>query len=179
MKIYYIHGFGSSVNSITRGLLENELGEPVIGLTYDVKDPAGSLEKMIAILEQNEADESIIIGASLGGWYADQLSKRCIADYVLYNPAMSPWTELRELTDDIDITANLYKYKDFSMQYVPNMSKTVFLATDDKVINHKYAAYTFKDSAEIVYIDGGHRLTQKNIGLVVDKIKTIKNQLLG
>jgi predicted esterase YcpF (UPF0227 family) len=176
-KIFYIHGFGSTIDSPTLKMLQKTYPD-AIGLTYDHTNPKESISKLARqVNEYSIGEHVVIIGSSLGGWYVEQLTDRVVADFILYNPATMPWITL----DKYDVGQEvLYKYKEYSTvyrPYTPVASRTVILSTDDEVIDPKYAMVKYMNLANSMLTSGGHRMTQENMDLITDEIKFLENQL--
>lgn len=169
-KIYYIHGYGSSVNSETLKKLQ-EYYPDAIGLTYDVSNPIHSLSKMASKINSEYEDTPLIIGSSLGGWYAEQLADYVIADYILYNPCISPDVTLAKygLSDSV---LNNYKIK-----CGRRSPRTIVLSMDDEIIDPELTIDKYSDNAAIIKTSGGHRMTDHNMSLIVEQAKYLENQI--
>lgn len=176
-KIFYIHGFGSSVDSPTLKMLQKTYPD-AIGLTYDHTNPRESVSKLARqVNEYSIGDHVVIIGSSLGGWYAEQLTDRVVADFILYNPATQPWNSLDKYDVDQDV---LYKYKEFSTvlrTHTPVASRTLILSSDDEVVDPKFAMVKYMNNANFILTGGGHRMTSKNMDMIVAEIKFLENQI--
>jgi len=173
-QIYYIHGFGSSVNSPTVDLFRTYY-PGLIALTYDVNDPSKSI---LALAKQINSSDSypIIVGSSLGGWYAEQLTRYVVGDFILYNPAIDPGTTLAKYGVSKDV---LFDYRAVTlMNPLKQVSRTVFLCEDDEVIPADKTAIKYSSIAKIIYTSGGHRMTPKNMKKIVDHIIYLKNQIV-
>ena len=57
--------------------------------------PHLALEKLAALIQ--ELDQVVLVGSSLGGFYATQLVAKLAVPAVLINPAMQPWHLFRNL----------------------------------------------------------------------------------
>lgn len=176
-QIYYIHGFGSTPESSTTQMLREHFTD-VIGLDYDHNDPVLSICKMIAEINDDASKSDkypIIVGSSLGGWYAEHLTRYVVADYILYNPSTNPEITLSRhgLSQDV-----LYKYKSITSPYkfLPT-SRSVLLSEDDEIIDYKVALNKYKEIAQVMFTNGGHRMTDENMRLIADRINILKNQL--
>lgn len=172
MTIYYIHGFNSSANSDTLKLIQ-KTHPTAIGLTYDHTNPEKSLQELTKQINSDVSDK-IIIGSSLGGWYTEQLTNTVVADFILYNPCTEPDKILGkfDVSDDI-----LLKYFDATSINIKVVPRYVILSADDAVISPKSAYDKYKSISDITITTGGHRMTDKNMDIILDKIKFIRNQL--
>ena len=98
-QVFYIHGFASSPESATLKLLRESF-HSAIGLTYDHNNPRKSVDEMVKLLESYPDKDIIIVGSSLGGWYAEQLTGRIVAQFILYNPSTEPEVALSACSMD-------------------------------------------------------------------------------
>lgn len=173
-QIYYIHGYGSSVNSPTVDLFRTYFPS-LIALTFDVNDPSKSI---LALAKQiNSADTyPIIVGSSLGGWYTEQLTRYVVGDFILYNPAIDPGTSLAKYGISKDV---LFDYRAVTlMNPLKPVSRTLVLCDDDEIISADKTIVKYSSLAKIIRTSGGHRMTPKNMKLIVDHINLLKNQIV-
>lgn len=180
MKIFYIHGFRSSPESKTKSDLEKFIGHPVIGLTYDHERPFSSIVDLSTqILRESDGDgEVYVIGSSLGGFYASQVSYILRAPtYILYNPAVNPAETLKSF--DVP-ESTLYEYRKFGSLPFNNekVSRVVIACSDDDLIDANTTKDYYKNN-EFILSTGGHRMTDDNAKLIAEKIKFLHNQLEG
>jgi len=177
-KIFYIHGFGSSPQSDTLRKIQKVFPD-AIGLTYDANDPVNSVILMRDEIERISAKEACyptIVGSSLGGWYAEQLTRHVVADFIMYNPATSPETSLVKYGVP---QAILYKYRILSgyALYKNPASRTVVLSMDDEVLDAAVVFSKYVEISKIVKTSGGHRMTDQNMKIIIDEIQYLENQL--
>jgi predicted esterase YcpF (UPF0227 family) len=177
MKIFYIHGFGSTVDSPTLKMLQKTYPD-VVGLTYDYQNPEDSINALVKQVNDMSVDTHVVIlASSLGGWYAEQMTDRVVADFILYNPSTQPWDTLKKY-DVPKLVLNRYeRYSKMYRPYMPFASRTVVLSTDDEVIDPKYAMVKYMTTSSFMFTDGGHRMTQENMDLITDQIKFLENQI--
>lgn len=96
MKILNIHGYkGSAKNSAYEALtaLGHEAASPE--LDYDMLLPDETLE--ILLREAGECGAEMLVGSSLGGFYAAVMSVRLGLPAVLVNPCLMPFLHLPRL----------------------------------------------------------------------------------
>ncbi len=107
----YLHGFLSSANSqkgrwlVQQVQMENRqtqqasevLLEPafkeIITLTYPISSPDESVQKVEALLQEllTQKNHSIVLmGSSMGGYYAQFLGQKYRLPYIMINPALNP-----------------------------------------------------------------------------------------
>ena len=84
-KVLYIYGYGSSPESNTYKWLKDNLpNTKVYCYTYEQSDPENSIPYLCSLVE--ELDIDIVIGSSLGGWYAMHVASICSLPSILINP---------------------------------------------------------------------------------------------
>lgn len=108
----YLHGFLSSANSQKgrwlvqqvktensriKQVLEsfsNPIFKEIITLTYPISSPVESVEEIETLLQTlltKEQNQSIVLmGSSMGGYYAQFLGQKYKLPYIMINPALNP-----------------------------------------------------------------------------------------
>jgi predicted esterase YcpF (UPF0227 family) len=163
MKIIYIHGYGSSPQSKSAQSLR-EFFPDLITPTYDPLKPRESLKNLISIVPKNE--KVVIVGSSLGGWYATRVAEATNSHLVVYNPSTEPENTLVKYEIDEEIREIYKKIKEESKKDLPAQ---VILSIDDEVIDYKKAMSYYMPKSNFVFNKGGHRIGN-NIHNVVDCI---------
>lgn len=111
-KVLYIYGYGSSPESSTCKWLKNNLPNTIVySFGYVQTDPENSISYLCSLVE--ELDIDIVIGSSLGGWYAMHVASICSLPSILINPVTD--STLEQVVDyvsnhDSHIVENLVKY---------------------------------------------------------------------
>lgn len=174
--VLYIHGYGgkNELGSTPYKIAES-LGDSyeVLMPVYDPADPAGTISGLNQIIEKTYLDDLIIVGNSLGGFFAHYLSLVRHIDTVLINPLLHPVSFLRDRVLTEDILAIYKKYEALSQILVPDAPKIILVGNQDKIVDPNENAYTLQDSTRIVTVDMGHTLT--NIPVVVKLIRDLAN----
>ena len=86
MKILNLHGFlGAADNKNYQALCSLIAAEQIISpkLDYMTNAPEEILAALSAVVD---ADDFVLVGQSIGGWYADQLSRQYHLPCILTNP---------------------------------------------------------------------------------------------
>ncbi len=178
MQCLYIHGFRSAPIStkaeMTRSWFEETFGQG----SFHAPDVNCPPSKAIQLLENAytqhlsvvPASERVIIGSSLGGFYATHLANRFESRAVLINPACYPHQRLHEFIGEHD---NFYTQEKIRVDaeflgqleslFQPTLHHPerflVLLETGDEVLNYKEAAERFSQSHLIVKGGGDHSYT--------------------
>lgn len=111
-KVLYIYGYGSSPESSTCKWLKNNLPNAIVySFGYVQTDPENSIPYLCSLVE--ELDIDIVIGSSLGGWYAMHVASICSLPSILINPVTD--STLEQVVDYVsnhntNIVENLVKY---------------------------------------------------------------------
>lgn len=111
-KVLYIYGYGSSPESSTCKWLKNNLPNTIVySFGYVQADPENSILYLCSLVEELNID--IVIGSSLGGWYAMHVASICSLPSILINPVTD--STLEQVVNyvsnhDSHIVENLVKY---------------------------------------------------------------------
>ena len=169
VNVFYIHGFRSSPDSDTARRLRARFPE-LRALTYDYRDPAASIETLVNEIGHGEA---IVVGSSLGGWYAEKVAERLLVDLVLFNPALNPAQTLARYDVEPEV---LERYADLALaDDVSARRRVVILSTDDDIIPSTGAEDRYRGHAEVVLTLGGHRMTDAHVPAVADAINMLEH----
>lgn len=145
--ILFFHGYGSSpeTDKFTKIPFTNKFA---IKLNYD-EGLKVNLEKAreFVKLYSERYDEIILIGHSMGGYVANEMSAEFGYPAILISPCLLPKLSRPEIVD-IDT--------DFKISKVPVI---VLIENDDEVFDipkYKEFTATLPDNYSITYFDGGH-----------------------
>jgi len=169
--VLYLHGFLSSPQSIKaqqtldyclQNGLEGRLSIPLMNHA-----PAATIAQLHALIEDMGSDNLVLMGSSLGGYYATYLSEFYRAPAVLINPAVRPY-ELWEsrlgenknyYSDEVHVVTREHiaelKQIDVSVLSCPENYK-VFLQTLDATLDYRQALEKFGTSHCVVHEGGSH-----------------------
>ena len=95
--IFYIHGFNSSAASSSGRLLERQLGVRVHAMEYRSDAMyADSFKSLTEQLNRHGDGCNVLVGTSMGGFYALMLSQALQTPCVAFNPVVEPRQQLRQ-----------------------------------------------------------------------------------
>ncbi len=125
MKIIYFHGSGGgSIAELTKYFNKKgiDLVSPEISYYDYIDNP-----HLFPAIEHMASDADLIIGYSMGGWFAYHLGIKLNKDILLFNPAISDATQSCKLFKNISPDISGLK-----------LDKTirVLLSDSDEVVNH-------------------------------------------
>ena len=191
--IVYLHGFNSSGGSAKAAWLRRHLPDiPVHSPTYPahVADEAPKvLRDYFARLgrENPKNRKLLLIGSSMGGFWARYLAAEVNAGMVLINPAMHPETGLLKA---VGVNRNLATGEEYVLteaqvtalgRYVvskcdPNIPTLVLLDKADEVIDYRVAEAFYRDCGRvIVYPGGSHQFD--HLPLALPEIRQLYDRL--
>lgn len=150
----YFHGYRSTSQSekVTQ-LRRNFEGllAPDIPVRFAIAE--AYLESYIQnLLDQGQFP--VLVGTSLGGYWATRMSNRFLVPALVINPSCRPATTLSAVELAIE-------YPDLEVDLgIPRM---VLLAKDDEVLDYKLALKLFENKAQVkLFEKGGHRFQEIN-----------------
>ena len=174
--IVYLHGFSSGAASQKATALQKALAPTLMIVPeYPSHRPHDSIAVLIECLRrqstQSERQKILLVGSSLGGYYAQYLATRLdyISGVVLINPALQPQVTLEPYIGQQtnQVTGELFEFsqKDFlelaELEVLVNKISTptlVLLDEGDELIDYQYAARRYSGIGRvIVYPGGSHR----------------------
>ncbi|MDD6489192.1 MAG: GIY-YIG nuclease family protein [Clostridia bacterium] len=143
MKILNVHGYNGSQKNSAAVALE-KLGYNVISpsINYDSDSPESIIDNLSAVLYDESPD--VVVGTSLGGFFAAVLSARNDLPVILVNPCLMPFLTLEKLG-----------YKGNVMNFVPLFWKlselklyntNTIVGGQDEIIDHNAVTKKFLDN---------------------------------
>jgi len=168
-KILYLHGFGSCGEGNKSTELKKYFGTNNILSPNLPPSPTVALSE-IEVLLQSENIE-LIIGSSLGGFYATHLAEKYHLKAVLLNPSTQPWETLsshvgfqKRFCDD-----EIFEFKLVYLEALKTLEKIpqkgtylVLLQSDDEVLDYTKAQSLYNKHKIIVEYGGNHRFENIN-----------------
>ncbi|TCB41585.1 alpha/beta fold hydrolase [Acinetobacter terrestris] len=175
MNIIYLHGFQSSALSIKGQQIKTFCQQHTDFQVYlpDLNMPPQQVlthvSDMIAGL-----DQVVLIGSSLGGFYATQLVAKHGVPAVLINPAMRPWQLFHDLFGSEQIPyvvsakwtldhSHLDQLQQMALPFVQDADKIlVLLQQGDEVLDYREAQRYYSNASHqsmiITEVDGKHAM---------------------
>jgi len=159
--IVYIHGFGSCAKSNKTKILKSYFGEII---AFDLPtEPNEAVKKLMPYCKP----QNLLVGSSLGGFYAMHLAEKFGLKAVLINPSLKPYKTLK------NFVGTQYRYCDskpfeWKKKYLKQLkelkvkpkrgSYLVLLQSGDEILNYKKTLNKFKNrpNAKVVVEYGGN-----------------------
>ncbi|MGB9190491.1 MULTISPECIES: YqiA/YcfP family alpha/beta fold hydrolase [unclassified Acinetobacter] len=175
MNIIYLHGFQSSALSI-KGRQIKDYCQQHSNVQVHLPDlnmpPEQTMAHVAAMIES--LDRVVLVGSSLGGFYATQLVAKYGVPAVLINPAMRPWQLFRDLfgAEQIPYVVNaewtlddshLDQLEQMAVPFVQDADKIlVLLQQGDEVLDYREAQRYYSNAPHqsmlITEADGNHAM---------------------
>jgi predicted esterase YcpF (UPF0227 family) len=177
--ILYIHGFASCGDSAKTRLLKDYFGAHAV-LAPDVPvEPEAAMAFLRRRIETEEV--TLLIGSSLGGFYATALSGEYHIDAVLINPSVHPYQTLAPYvgTNTFWCSGEPFEWKsDYLLQLarmaeamrLPGAKLLVLLQTGDEVLDYTVAEKVYCAYEVVVETGGNHRF--ENLSDYLGRIET-------
>lgn len=168
--IIYLHGLNSSGNSKKAKALD-DLFSDIEVIAPDIPyDPVKAIPFLEVFIEARNDGDLMLIGSSLGGYYAQYLARKYPCKVVLINPALNP---VPLLLGQVGEQTNYYTGKKYMLteeivrslaQYdVINPGKDgiptiVLLDEEDELIDYRDAKKRYDGIGRVeVFLGGSHR----------------------
>jgi uncharacterized protein len=191
--IVYLHGFNSGGGSAKATWLREHLPDvTVLSPTYPahVADEAPKVLRYYFARMRREHPQDkklLLVGSSMGGFWARYLAPELGAGMTLINPAMHPETDLMQLVGLIknDATGEEYvltaeQVTALAQYKVPKCDSTVptlaLLDEADEVLDYREAEAFYRDCGQIiVYPGGSHRF--EHLAEALPEIRRLHDRL--
>lgn len=163
--ILFIHGFASCGQSNKYRILAEHFGTHDI-LAPDLSPkPAEAITQLETLLAQHSVD--LLIGSSLGGYYATWLNRENSLPAVLINPAVAPYALLDDyLGEHLDCYGQPFTLSQADLDTLRSYHRPelrsderylVLLQTDDEVLDYRQAAAYYAEQSLVIEPGGDHR----------------------
>ena len=166
--LIYIHGFNSSPASFKARVLQAALAERVPGATFLAPalppSPAAAKRLLEALVVAHP--QAMLVGSSLGGYYAGWLAERYDLRAVLVNPAVRPYELLH---GHVGMQTNLYTSEqyEFTAAHIEELRALeqarvtparylLMLETGDEVLDYRQAVARYAGAQQYVIEGGDH-----------------------
>jgi len=163
-RILYLHGFASCGEGNKSSELKKYFGKKNV-LSPDLSpSPLDTIMMIEGLLKSEDID--LIIGSSLGGFYATYLAEKCQMNAILLNPSTEPWKTLapyvgwqkRFCDEEVFEFKTVYLEQLKTMEVAPRRGKyLVLLQSEDEVLDYTKAQSLYNKHKVIVEYGGNHR----------------------
>lgn len=171
MKILNLHGFmGEADNKNYKALCDIISAKDIISpqLNYIEQSPREILDMLSGLVD---SEDFVFVGQSLGGWYADKLSRKFSRPCILTNPCYYPY-ELELITDSGIPADHVEQYREMSAKDKNELAHT--LCSDADTIIPDNHVNCVKLSCTVTRVHGGHSSIEdlgEHLGILLEKTK--------
>ncbi len=163
-KILYLHGFASCGEGNKSTLLKAYFGADSVISPDLPPSPIEAIDTIEEILGSSKID--ILIGSSLGGYYATILAEKYRMKAILLNPSTQPWETLAAYTgwqkrfcdEEVFEFKSVYLEQLKMLQTAPDKGRyLLLLQSGDEVLDYTKAQSLYNKHKIIVEYGGNHR----------------------
>lgn len=187
MKLFYLHGFKShysgctKLNDLKKFLIKNGMNRKDIKLEnveYNPHDALETTEKLDNIFS-HETEDCLVVGCSLGGFWASYVATIHKIPAILINPGTKPhllpkgWHTVYQTGKEFQVTdrdIDAFKLiEDIIRDSLDDASIVCLLGEQDEVIDYKVAEKYYKNKKVIKVPSGCHQIKPALWSECVDK----------
>lgn len=182
MKMIYLHGFNSTKDSETAKKLLKHFPE-LITISYNYIDPDVAEKEIDELVKKHTRDDLMMIGSSLGGFWALYFAQKYLSRAVVFNPSIYPSQTLKKYigkvknysTGEEKVLTEFHvdAYKHYEKPIKIGVPRTLVLGVNDEVLDYRIASKLMSGIANIIHVDEKHRLS--NVDNFAEIIKTASN----
>lgn len=167
MKLIYFPGFGGSEKSNTFQQILSKYpdSEAIIYNNTDADEAFMQIENQ---LKNIVTDISLIVGQSLGSFWAEHFAIKHNLKLVLINPSFEPFTSLAKYNIP---TKELEKFRKFKPEIRAKSKVSIILSKNDTVVDSTPVLEKYENFANFKYVDGDHKFTDYDV--LFDEIKSV------
>lgn len=155
MKYYYIHGLNATGKTTAKKLgtiLETDV--PVFSWNY-LKTFDENFNNILTILEENQEDY-ILMGSSMGGYYANALANKLQVPCALFNPVINPQEVFQKYCNETNLSKEVINsYKPVKNNIIPRL---IVVGTKDEVLNPNKTIEYWKGKCNLKIVKEGHQI---------------------
>ena len=166
MFILNIHGYMGDSSNTNYNVLCNINNDIIVDspqLDYNSQSPISIFNMLKNKIVLNNNFQKLIVGTSLGGFFAVCLGAELDIPVIVTNPCLLPFVYIPKLGD---IPKQHEKqYADLFGKYIYNIDKryvSTIIGLQDTIINHAYTKQVLKNS-RYYEIDGEHSISDINM----------------
>lgn len=182
MEMIYLHGFNSSGKGETVLNLRKKFPE-LLAIDYDYINADNAFSEINDFIINLKDWDIILIGTSLGGFWANYFAQKYDLKCVLFNPALEPDNTLKKYIGEnlVNYTTSkitsftkedLDRYRKYQVPINKGTFRTSLLGRNDEVIDHKKSAELLKGT-HVIYTNDKHRIA--DITPLAEQIEKTKN----
>ena len=169
--LIYLHGFRSSPSSAKAKQIKAHLIDTQADIEFYApflnQAPEAAIAQVQAYIETHANEQLVLVGSSLGGFYATWLAEHYQLPAIVINPAITPWLDLQAYLGkqplyhgggEIEIKADYFdQLLRLSVASISLPNRYMLLAsTHDEVIDYRTMLAHYPNTHQIVIEQGDH-----------------------
>ena len=179
-KLLYIHGFASCGRGQKSAVLADFFGNKAVLAPDLPSSPVEAVRLLSSLLDKE--DIGLLVGSSLGGYYAGYLAEKYAMKAVLVNPSIQPYETLSSYVgiQERFCDKQLFMFEADDLEALKTFgSKPVYgeylvlLQSGDEVLDYTKAKKYYENQRVVVEYGGNHRF--ENIEDYLSMIGNFKN----
>ena len=172
--IIYLHGFNSAFDDASTKVLQLRSLPTIvrvvgINFNYHHSDLLSRLDEFMSAMITTSAGEALVVGTSLGGFFARYIASRLNKRVIAINPSLTPWTTLARAIgvehtnfktgEKHTVTKDwVESLQSFQVEKL-NVPALTVIASDDELLQFTQETIEhLKTESKVVMTVGGHRL---------------------
>ena len=156
MKIIYLSGFGGNENSETYRSLLLKYSETSF-IKYNNENADIAFEQVKNVLQNKSNKTHLIIGQSLGGFWAEYFAKKYNYSVILINPSLKPHESLAKYNLTETELENFRKYK---VEEKIETKLSIIVSKNDTIVNPDIVVSKYKNIVGIKYLESDHKINE-------------------
>ena len=176
--IVYLHGFRSSPRS-SKAVMTGEAIKKLCTVDHPIQwfcpqlvaSPKASIEMVMQHIETSKYDRLIVMGSSLGGYYANYLAEKYACKAVVLNPAVRAPRELQshvgmlteyDTNEPYDFRPEfIHELKDLQIETISNPSRYFLMAAKgDELLDWQEMVEFYKGAEQLVLEGSDHGISE-------------------
>ena len=176
--IVYLHGFRSSPRS-SKAVITGEAIKKLCTVDHPIEwfcpqlvaSPKASIEMVMQHIETSKYDRLIVMGSSLGGYYANYLAEKYACKAVVLNPAVRAPRELAshvgmlteyDTNEPYDFRPEfIHELKDLQIETISNPSRYFLMAAKgDELLDWQEMVEFYKGAEQLVLEGSDHGISE-------------------
>lgn len=178
--ILNIHGFNSNGNNRNYNFLKTEYpNREIISPTFNYSEEnpyniLNSLQNYIILYRELEKPINLVVGSSIGGFFAYCLCAMYDVKTILINPSLMPFINLFTKYNTSQVICKKYIEIFNKYIYLPDSSKfEIIISNNDEIINHDSITKTVIGNGKYINIvEGTHKME------LTDEVKDVIRNII-
>ena len=156
MKLIYLPGFGGNMNSKTFQNLINKYPKSIF-VDYNNTNADIANKQITSLFEFLDKECYVVVGQSLGGFWAEYFAIKYNYSVILINPSLKPSESLAKY----NLTkAELDIFKKYQGIKIVQSKISIIVSKNDTIVNPETVICRYQNDVPIKYIDCDHQINQ-------------------